>query len=355
MMVNKTELKFFIMTKAKKVLYLLTVFFVLTKFNVGQEPTPNPENSSKVEPIVELNLVHLGDLIDIDVVGSLEYDWRGTLTPEGFLKQFDKIEEQIFALCKTEEEIAREIEKSYGKILRKPKVIVRILDRSNRPVSMVYGAVRQPQKFQIKRPVFLNELIVLVGGFTEKASGEIQIFRPQNQSCSQIIAENRQGDKDTRERFITTRQDNGSQFINIRIIDLLKGNKGTNLQILSGDIVIVLESNPIYVIGGVENPKQISTRSEMTLSRAISTAGGLTKDADAKKITIFRRVGNETRIIETDLDKIKANQAEDIVLQAFDIVEVLQKGREKRQFPPVIKIEDLSTNDKAKMPLRIID
>lgn len=333
----------------------MTVLMLLTSVDLGQEPTPTPENPQINNTISELDLIHIGDLIDIDVVGSLEYDWRGTLTPEGFLKQFDTVEDQIFALCKSEEEIAREVEKSYSKILRDPKVVVRVLDRSNRPVSMVYGAVKQPLKFQIKRPVYLNELIVLVGGFTEKASGEIQIFRPQNQSCGETVAKKQQTGNDSRERFIATRQDNGTQFINIRITDLLSGNKDANLQILSGDIVTVLEANPIYVIGGVENPKQISTRSQMTVSRAISTAGGLTKDADAKKVTIFRRVGNETKIIDADLDKIKANQAEDIILQAFDVVEVLQKGREKRQFPPVINVEDFGENDKSKMPLRVID
>lgn len=351
----KTEVKFFIMTNAKKVLYFLIVLLLLNEIIFGQAPTPTPEKTTKIEATSELNLIHLGDLIDIDVVGSFEFDWRGTLTPEGFLKQFDTVEEQIFALCKTEEQIAREVEKSYSKILREPKVVVRILDRSNRAVSMVYGAVKQPQRFQIKRPVYLNELIVLVGGFTEKASGEIQVFRPQNQNCGETIAKKEQSDGNSRERFITTRQDNGSQFINIRISDLLSGNKESNLQIVSGDIVTVLEANPIYVIGGVENPKQISTRSAMTLSRAVATAGGLTKDADAKKIIIFRRSGKETKTIEANLDKIKSNQAEDIVLQAFDIVEVLQKGREQRKFPPIINIEDFGDNDKSKMPLRVID
>ncbi|MDM7924023.1 MAG: hypothetical protein QUS14_17160 [Pyrinomonadaceae bacterium] len=37
-------------------------------------------------------LIHYGDLIDIDVVGSFEYDWRGTLTQEGFIDGNERLQ-----------------------------------------------------------------------------------------------------------------------------------------------------------------------------------------------------------------------------------------------------------------------
>lgn len=324
----------------------------------AQNPTQisTQEISSQTQQNDELNLIHFGDLIDVDVVGSFEYDWRGTLTPEGFLNGLDALENRVFGLCLSEETVAKEIAKGYSKMLREPKVVVRILDRSNRPNSTLFGAIKVPQRFQIKRSVFLNELIILAGGFTERASGEIQIFRPVSLSCAENnINTTAEQDVKTRERFISARQDNGSQFINIRITELLSGKKEANLQILSGDVITVLEAPPIYVIGGVVTPRQIGTRSQMTVSRAIAGAGGLSKDSNPKKITIFRRVGTVTKIIETDWDKIKANQSDDIVLQAFDIVEVSQKGRPKRKYPPVFKVDDLSSENNSKLPLRIID
>ena len=109
-------------------------------------------------------MIHFGDLIEVDVVGSYDYDWRGTITPEGFLDGLDFVSEQVYALCRSEGEISNEIAKQYGKILRDPKVVVRILDRLNRAVAFVNGAVRAPQRFQIKRAVHLNELLVLTGG-----------------------------------------------------------------------------------------------------------------------------------------------------------------------------------------------
>lgn len=345
--------------KAEKICRILGMFlciFFWQSLIFAQTPTSTPETKTQTE--TELNLIHLGDLIDVDVLGSFEYDWRGTLTPEGFLDGLDALEDRVLGLCRSEEDVAKEIAKSYSKMLRDPKVVVKILDRSNRPNSTLFGAVKTPQRFQIKRPVFLNELIILAGGFTEKASGEIQIFRPASLSCSEIAPQTNQTaetDNKTRERFISARQDNGSQFINIRITDLLSGKKEANVQILAGDVVTVLEAQPIYVIGGVVTPRQIATRSQMTVSRAIAGAGGLSKNADASKITIFRRIKNETKIIETDLDKIKANQSEDIVLQAFDIVEVSQKGNDKRKYPPMVKVDDASVENSSKLPLLIID
>jgi len=347
--------------KARKVWHILGISFCIFFWQIrmtAQTPTPTPEISPQNQSEKELNLIHLGDLIDVDVVGSFEYDWRGTLSPEGFINGLDAAETPVNGLCRTEDELAREIAKAYSKILRDPKVVVRILDRSNRPNSTLFGAIKVPQRFQIKRPVMLNELIILAGGFTDKASGEIQVFRPASLSCGETAGiKNQPGeaDENRRERFISARQDNGSQYINIRISDLLSGKKEANMQILAGDVVTVWEAKPIYVIGGVTNPRQIATRSQMTLSRAIATAGGLTKDADSTKITIYRRAAGEGRIIETDLEKIKAKQAEDIVLQAFDIVEVTQKGAEKRKYPPIVKVDDLSDENSTKLPLRVID
>jgi len=330
-------------------------------FITAQTPTPTPEtiaatNSSETNKI-EANLIHSGDLIDVDVIGSVEYDWRGTLNPEGFLDGIDYTENPIFALCRSEEEIALEVAKAYGKILREPKVVVKILDRSNRPLSVLYGAIKTPQRFQIKRPIFLNELIIVSGGLTERASGQIQIFRPKNLSCqppngkSDAIAVG----GENREKFVAASQDNKAIYLDIRVSDLLAGKKEANPQILGGDVVTVLEAQSIYVIGGVANPKQISARSQITLSRAVSSAGGVVKNADAKSVTIYRREAGETKILEADLEKIKAGAAEDLILRAFDIVEVAQSGREKAKFSPVLKIDESGEKKASNLPLRIID
>ena len=332
----------------------LFLLCILLSQSSGFAQIPAQTGESKTQE----KLIHFGDLIDVDVVGSLEYDWRGTLNPEGFLDGIDFVEEPIYALCRSETEIATAVVAGYSKILREPKVVVTVLDRSNRALSVLQGAVKRTQRFQIKRPVYLNELLILSGGLTDKVSGEIQIFRPPSLSCEtkkqdEISADATNGEN--RDRFVKTSRSNGAQTFNIKITDLLSGNQEANPQILSGDIITVLEAEPIYVIGGVNTPKQIAVRSEITLSRAIAGAGGLTKDAVPGSITIFRREKLETKIIEADLTKIEAKQSEDIILKRFDIVEVGQKGREKRKSPPVLQMFNSEMVNSVNAPLRIID
>ncbi len=340
----------------KRSRFILIIFCFIFCGVAAEAQTPLPDNnSSDFDP--ERDLIHFGDVIDIDILGSVEYDWRGTLTPEGFLSGLDFIEEPVFAHCKTEKEVAEAVAAGYSKLLREPKVIVKILDRSKRPVSTIFGAVKKEQRFQIKRPVLLNELIVLAGGLTDRASGEIQIFRPKQVSCVEIYRARLQQNSvsDDSGRYVQTSQANGSKMIKVKISDLLKGQADSNPQIFSGDIITILEADPIYVIGGVDVPKRISSRSKTTLTRAIAGAGGFSKDAEREKITIFRREGSETKIIEANFKEIEKNPDKDIPLLPFDVVEVGVKGRGKSKLAPIIREEDFASTNSVSLPLQIID
>lgn len=295
----------------------------------------------------QANLVHFGDLLEVDVIGSYEYDWRGSLTPDGYLDGLDTIENQIYGLCQSEDALSAAVQKELAKTLRDPKVAVRILDRSNRAVAYLSGAVRSPKRFQIKRNVRLNELLVLSGGITDRSSGEISIFRPANLNCTESR-------RSTEGQFVKASQPGGAQTFNIKISDILRGDPAANPEILSGDIVTVSEAMPVYVIGGVNVPQQISLRNQLTLSRAIATAGGLAKEGNSA-ITIFRREDRETRLIKADLEKIAAGQDEDPVLKPFDIVDVPQKGKPKRVRPPVIDKGIPMSSTLRALPLRIVD
>lgn len=288
----------------------------------------------------EFELVHFGDLIDVDVVGDSEFDWRGRLSPEGFLSEFNSFGDPIVGLCRSEADIAADITRAYSKFLREPNVVVRVLDRSGRPVVILDGAVKAPQKFQLNRPASLRELLVLAGGIRDDANGEIQIFRPDKLGC------------DGKRPAGEAPKSNPLPVTNITIEDLVAGIPAANPTIRSGDIITVRRADVIYIIGGVVNPRQVSSRESTTLSRAIAAAGGLSKQADGKSITIYRRENGETRIVEAAISNIASEQMEDPLLKPFDIVEVGVKGAEKRRFPPIIADQEPGTRP---VPLRIVD
>jgi protein involved in polysaccharide export with SLBB domain len=339
--------------------YFLIGLFLWHIYTFAQTPLAE-ENQKKQSPdqINEEDLIHFGDLIDVDVVGSVNYDWRGTLNPEGFLNGIDFVENPVNALCLTENDVALIVAESYKKILRDPIVIVKILDRTNRPLSILSGAVKTPHRFQIKRRVFLNELIISSGGLTDKVSGEIQIFRPRHLNClAKINRENTGSNTDnlTSEKFVEISHNSESEYINIQISNLLNGKKEANPQIFSGDIITVFEAELIYITGGVVNPTNISSRSQVTLTRAIDSAGGLSKNADEHNVTIYRKEKGNNEIIEVDLTKIKLNQKEDILLKPLDVVEVSQKGLDKRKILPQFKNNDIDKKGTGNLPIKVID
>lgn len=329
-------------------------------------PATKPKTSASyltetpAEMTVLADLVHFGDLIDVDIVGSVEYDWRGRVDEDGFLSGMQFVDPPVYALCRSEQHIARSIALLYGKFLRDPQVTVKILDRSNRPLAVVLGAVSSPSRFQLKRPVRLNELIILSGGVGERAGGDIQIYRPKNSSCgSQLeISGSKTGDQtsaaNTRERFVSVNESEGSRYLNIRIADLIAGKPEANPVILTGDVVTVFEAQPVFITGAVNNPRKIFVRQEMTLSRAIDSAGGLLKSLKSAKAIIYRRNGGATQLLEADLDKIKSGQAPDIALKPYDVIDVTQPGAPPRKFAPVA-LEDDRPAAPVHLPLRVIE
>lgn len=289
----------------------------------------------------ETSRVHFGDVIDVDVAGSYEFDWRGKLDPEGFLDGLNTYGDPVYGLCRTETEIAAGVAKVLSKLLRDPKVTVRIIDRSGRAVAVIEGAVKSPQRFQLRRDAHLRELIVMSGGISDDAGGEIRLFRPPNLSCTKDGA------------GPGTTKSNAPDITTIKISDLLKGKPDADPIIKSGDQITVLRVVPIYVIGGVNDPKPIVSRPGLTLSRAVAMAGGLSKEADKSQVTIYRREGTASSVTEANLDKIAAGTADDPVLKPLDIVEVGQKGRAKRKYPPVLASN--GEQGRKELPLRIVD
>ncbi|HEX3101581.1 MAG TPA: SLBB domain-containing protein, partial [Pyrinomonadaceae bacterium] len=326
------------------VLWIFSICCLFTLQSAIYSQTPSPT------PISEEDLAHFGDVIDVDILGGFDFDWRGTLTPDGYLNGVG-FNEPIYGLCRSEAEIAASAVKAFSKILRDPKVVVRIVDRSNRAVVRLEGAVKTPTRFRIKRPIRLTELLVLAGGLTDDVSGDISIFRPRDLNCrpSSPQATNN-SDKSS-----SLPSDNRSETITIKISDLLIGSTAANIQILSGDMIDVQRAVPVYVIGAVNSPRPVYSRANITVSRAIASAGGLAKGADPTKISIFRRDGTESRSIDVDYDKIKRGVTDDIVLSSFDIIDVASKGGGKRKYPPELANSAKNGRNGKELPLRVID
>ncbi len=314
---------------------LFAIFFVS---NISAQLVPRSTKETNF-----IDRIHFGDLIDIHVAGNLEFDWRGGITPEGFLDGFDKISKQIFVLCRTEQEVATEINDELKTVLRNPNVQVRVVDRSGRSPATIDGAVISPTRFQLRRAARLSEIIVVAGGFSDRASGEIMISRPIGLSCVDVGIGGSNIANDTPTRF------------DIRIPELLSGAEGSNPVIVNGDLIVVLDASPVYLVGAVATQGRIDFRPQLTLSRAVDSAGGSLKDAVLERISIFRRENGKSTVLTANLNQIRSNPNNDIPLKPFDIIDVPFKGRPPRKLPPILEVEPGENERRAKLPLKIID
>jgi protein involved in polysaccharide export with SLBB domain len=312
------------------------------------ENTPNPK-PDVVKPKIKEPLIYSGDTLQVIVSRNPEFDWRGQIEPDGDLPVMPYVETTIRALCRTENEIAQDLIKAYSKYLKNPQVTVRIISRAGRSPATVLGAIRTPQRFVLERNASLAELIALSGGITEEASGEVQVYQTEPNVCAE----------DAETEINKLLGQNGSAVKFIKIADLLAGKEAANPTIHSGDIVTILEANPVYVIGGVVSPQAINFRDGLSISRAIASVGGLSRDGKGSEIRIYRRTTKpeDKGVIVINLEDIRKQKAEDILLRPLDIIDVPQSGRGQDRRTLTREDQDalIKSKSTANLPLRIVN
>jgi polysaccharide export outer membrane protein len=259
-----------------------------------------------------------GDTLDVRVFGQSDLNAVVEVDSDGNISSLPFLEAPIPAKCRTEKEVQKDIIKAYSKYLKNPQVSVRISERKSRQPATVFGAVRQPTRVQMQRKIRLNELVVVSGGFTDRASGTIQILHTEPLMCPQP----------GEEALAAPIDDTKVPFEIVKIAELRSGKVQANPVIRPGDYVLVTEAEPVYITGSVVAPQGIFLRDQLTLSRALAMVGGARKEARITDVRIYRQKPGATdqEMIKVDYAAIKKNQKPDFFLQAFDIVEVPEAG-----------------------------
>lgn len=313
---------------------------------LASTPTPIP-TPAPAEPASSDSIILPGDTLEITVARRAEFDWHGQMDSDGSLQSLPYVDTAIRAVCRTEAAVARDLAAAYAKYIVDPVVAVRVVDHNGRAPAIVLGAVRTPQRFLMQRSVRINELVGLAGGITDRASGDIQLYRTDTRVCraeaggeSHLVA------------------DEGPAIRVIKIRDLIGGDPQANPVVGGGDIVTVLESEPVYVTGGVRAPQGVGFHDEMTLSRAIALAGGLSEDARGGEIKIYRRepAAGQSGLIDADLGAILSGKKPDVALRPYDIITVPQGGRGAPPRPSSDLLDAVTRSDQtATLPLRIVN
>ncbi len=255
-----------------------------------------------------------GDILDVRVFGQSDLNSTVEIDSDGNIASLPFIEAPIKARCRTEKEVQKEVAQAYGKYIKNPQVSVRIAERKSRQPANVFGAVRQTTRVTMQRRIRLSELIVVAGGFTDRASGTIQVLHTEPLMCP-LPGE---------EALALPLDDTKVPMEIYTIADLRSGKAEANPVIRPGDYVQVIEAEPVYITGSVNAPQGIYLRDRLTLSRALAMVGGAKKEAKISDVRIWRQKPGATdqELIRIDYGAIKKNQKPDFFLQAFDVIEV---------------------------------
>jgi polysaccharide export outer membrane protein len=308
----------------KKTLVILCLVFVLgAVFTVlAQNPAEAPRNvpaSAIDDQGGGRYLLGPGDILDVRVFGNGDLNSTVEVDADGNISSLPFIEAPIRAKCRNEKEIQASITEAYSKYLLKPRVSVRITERRSRQPAVIFGAVRTPQRVDMRRRVRLHELLATSGGITQNASGTIQIMHTEPEMCAE--PEKTTGQPQTSSDI--------GQLEVYQIVDVKTGQEKADPFIRPGDVVIVTEGEPIYITGAVGAPHEMTLKDGLTLHRAIMMSGGVTRIAKTNEVHIYRvkegKIGSED--LKVNYDAIRKGTEKDILLKAYDIVDVRQSGQ----------------------------
>lgn len=304
----------------RTVLALSPLALAIAATTNAQQPDAKPASiqaapavaSMQPSPTSDRYRIGAGDVLDIRIFRRPELSRDAVRVEGNGMIRMPLIEGEIQAACKTEGELAKEISSGYKKYYRNLQVDVFIKEYHAREVAVI-GAINDQGRYQLRRRIRLLELLTYAKGPSEKAGQSINIVRaPQTELCETN----------------GNASDDINGFISLKLNDTLRGEEKANPYVEAGDIVTIPDADQVYVVGNVYSPKTLHLKDPITVSRAVAMAGGALRDSKTDRVRIVRQqpgaAGNSEILV--NLKAIARKQAEDVLLQPNDIVEVSESA-----------------------------
>jgi polysaccharide export outer membrane protein len=332
-------------------------------------------------------IIGSGDTISIDVfdVKELSRDVRVSQTGTIGLPLIP-VRLQVKGLTETQaEQKIAEVLQANG-LVSHPEVSVSVKDRKSKPITVV-GAVGHQMVYQAERPVTLLEVLAEAGGVANDAGDTAIVTRPTSESVdtSQAPAVSNEdvipsSPKDVipptlspnnnapvsggsavgpsqavtgvapvtpapstnfpspevaaKDAPVPTMPPALSNTITVNLNQLMEsGDPVNNIILQAGDIVTVPHAGIVYVLGAVGRAGGFvlaNDRAQMTTLKMLALAGGLNRTAKSDHAVIIRRDRQgQQHEQNVDLKKVVQRKAEDVRLEASDILYVPDSNAKK--------------------------
>jgi polysaccharide export outer membrane protein len=109
------------------------------------------------------------------------------------------------------------------------------------------------------------------------------------------------------------------------VVDLgtdLAASTTANIQVHPHDIIQITRASVVYVLGAFsrQGAVPLDQASPLTLMQLAALSGGIGFEGRFDDLRLIRTVGNERKVINVDIKKVRDGKADDPILQANDIV-----------------------------------
>jgi polysaccharide biosynthesis/export protein len=236
-----------------------------------------------------------GDLLSIQVLETKDLDTDARVNPDNDISYplLGKVEVGGLTTHEIEDKISQLLSEKY---MQDPHVVVFIKEYRSKRVAVI-GSVKKPGTYEILGSGNLLYALALAEGLNDNAGRVAYVTRSGNDGKDDSVA--------------------------INLDELLeKGNLSLNIPIQMGDVVYVPQAGLFYVDGAVNKPGSYHLTENTTISKAVTTAGGLSNVASDSDVRLIRNVNGKPEITKVDLDEISKGDAKDIALVDEDIIVV---------------------------------
>ncbi|HVE58158.1 MAG TPA: polysaccharide biosynthesis/export family protein [Pyrinomonadaceae bacterium] len=296
--------------------FLIILTTVLFSFDVSYGQTDPLKTDPKTQTIAipnskadneeERYRIGFQDKLEIQVFRHPELSQKTSVNPDGTITLF-RAAKPIVAVCKTETEVAKEIEQEYLTFLKKPEVNVFAVEKLSQSFGVI-GAVEKAGTYYINRRIRLLELISFAGGPNKEAGSRMIVARTGSSSACKVESDD-------------SVIENDLVLMNFKVKDVLEGKQ--NLWMQPGDIVSVLDSDVIYIYGNVNKVGSVKMGEPITLTQAIVSAEGLKPTAKTQVRVLRQKPGSTDRDeLIFNLKDIEKRKIQDPFLEPNDIVAV---------------------------------
>ena len=265
----------------------------------GVEPAPAPGDVSPTIAEREYQ-VGSGDVLEVEVIGNDDLSRLPTVQTNGaiLLPLLGEVQVAGLTVGEIQRKVTSLLEKDY---LVNPQVVVKVSQYNSQYVSVV-GEVNSPGRKPLRGRTRLIDVLVEAGGFTPAASGEVVITRVD-------------GAFPGGERILTVRLARGTPSAQDQV--------NLELPLRNGDIITASAKYYVTVDGEVNRPGRYAVESDLTVTGAISLAGGRTRfGADDVRVRRRDPDSGEVTVIKVDLDDVRDGKEPDLALLPNDVIDV---------------------------------